>query len=194
MRIGIDLDGVLVDFSTPLLAELAKRWFGDYEERDIVSYNWADWVPDFTKKDWEDIYYKTLLRRPHFFERLEPYSEEDMDCIRELCRVVDVYVVSARAETGKGLTSVLHQTAAWCRKQKLPVAGVYVSEDDKKAEALKFLDCSFFIDDNPKTFVNCLENGIDVWLYDKPWNQIIPTTKRVYAIREYYDIVRKAMK
>jgi uncharacterized HAD superfamily protein len=117
-----------------------------------------------------------------------------MDYLRELCRVVDVYVVSARAETPKGLTSTTHQTAAWCRINELPVAGVYVSENDKKAEALKFLGCEYFIDDNPNTFVNCLENGINVWLYDKPWNRNIRTEKRLYTIKKYYEIVRKGMK
>jgi uncharacterized HAD superfamily protein len=194
MRIGVDLDGTFVDFSTPMLEETARRGFGEFEEKDIVAYRWTDWVPGFTKKDWEDVYFKTLLRRPHFFERLKPYSEEDMDYLRELCRVADVYVVSARDNAGKGLTSTTHQTAAWCRIHNLPVAGVYIANSHKKSEALKFLGCEFFIDDSPQTFVNCLENGINVWLYDRPWNRNIPTGKRLYTIKKFYEIVRGAMK
>jgi 5'(3')-deoxyribonucleotidase len=194
MKIGIDLDGTLVKFCSAALDEVSKRGFGDFVEADIKTYKFEDSIPEFTKKDWEDVYFKTLLGEPDFFERLEPYSTQDMIYARELCNIVDVYIVSARSETPKGLASTTQQTAAWCRLHNLPVAGVYISNTHKKAEALKFLGCEFFLDDSPKTFVNCLENGINVWLYDQPWNQEIPTGKRLYGISEYYKIVRKAIK
>jgi uncharacterized HAD superfamily protein len=190
-RVGIDLDGVFTDFSTPALEEIASRGFPLISQKEITAYEFDRCIPGFTKEDWVDVYYRTLTHRPHFFRDLAPYSSEDLAYVFELCKIADVYVVSARSETGPDCQSVTTQTAAWCRKHNLPVAGVFIVDGLNKAEALKFLRCSHFIDDAPKTFVNCLENGINVWLYDQPWNREIPTSKRISTIKEYHDIVNR---
>ena len=119
MKIGVDLDGTFVNFSGPLLEETARRGFGEFTEKDITSYNWTDWVPGFTKEDWEDIYYKTMIRQPHFFERLQPYSKEDMDylfsgktngskqykALRKNGDIIDIEVHSSLVSDNKGKPS-----------------------------------------------------------------------------------------
>jgi len=59
-----------------------------------------------------------------------------------------------------------------------------------KAEILHELGAKVMVEDSPIYARECVERGIPVLLYNKPWNQQeIPGTKRVHSWKEIHDLL-----
>lgn len=76
-------------------------------------------------------------------------------------------------------------TRRWLQRNKLPLATIYhVSDSYEKVGLLKALKADVYVDDKPSTFKECIKAGINVYLYDQPWNRKIETDKRIKNLKE----------
>ena len=158
IRIGIDLDGVLVDFSSEFY-KMARKMYGDrmpvgIKQSEIRAWSFHDWYP-ITKEEEREVF-QALAKVENFWFTPKPLDMDALDALRALVSEhrdqVDIYFITNRLVT-EGET-VLNQTIAWLQKFDWNAPQVMVTKD--KGKMAKVLELDYFIDDN-------LDNVEDVY-------------------------------
>lgn len=149
IRIGIDLDDVLVDF-IKTFTELASDMFGIDRNLRPVDWEWSNYG---LSREHQDAVWKKISGIYNFWETL--YREEGASffSMKKLAKDKDIelFFITARKPTlGR---SVQHQCARWLDAMfSLQYPTVIV--DSNKGPIAAALKLDYFIDDRPK---NCLE-------------------------------------
>jgi len=147
MRIGIDLDGVLGDF-TGSFFEVSRRLFGK-PEVGALPHDWnmtGLLTKEETSKTWDAV-----KNTRNFWLNLSREKGVTSQNLRSMAKKNDLIFITARAQT-KGY-SVQQQSAAWLALEfglKWPT----VIEEDSKGPLASALHLDYFIDDRPS---NCEE-------------------------------------
>jgi len=178
MRLGIDLDGVVADFTTGwmrfynrdfganLAVEHSQQW-GDVVNlthfADIGEF-W-DWTSDLDGRS--------------VFWHLEPFPGA-LEALRSLDDAGhDIVIVTTKpvfAET---------DTHEWIEKHEIPAAEVHILED-------KWLvPCDVYLDDGPHILPGLVEHRPQstVCRYVRPWNRSVPGAVDVETFDEFRDVV-----
>ena len=168
MKIGIDIDEVIVEF--------ARGYFEFYNSKHGTLFKFED---AFTYDLWKvlgvskeksiqlaDDYYKT-----ESFRNIE-IVKDSIEKIKELSGKHEIFIVTSRP------VSIRKQTADFFKKvlDGIPLKIVYSGDffggqGKNKAELCTELGLSFFIEDNKKFALECAQRGVKVVLLDKPWNR-----------------------
>jgi uncharacterized HAD superfamily protein len=159
LRYGIDIDGVLADFSGHLIAN-----FQIYH----TPFHWNDPVI-------KDLYEK-VKDDENFWLGIPPLvSQEDMP-FEPAC-----YVTSRSVPT--------EVTEKWLDKHGFPRAKVIsVGHEESKVEAVKEANIDIFIDDKWENFVELNNAGICCFLYDQPYNRKHNVGfKRIKNLKEIFN-------
>lgn len=154
LRIGLDIDGVVGDFTRSIFRELKKHGLVPYDcidDPELVT-NW-DFGPHYAKEfdeywnQLDPVEHNTLL---YLMDKLDhpPFKP--------------VAYVSAR----KVPASI---SSCWIKRVKLPKAPIYHTAD--KVEVLKKLKINLFVDDKPEHFRDINKAGIVCLLRDQPYNR-----------------------
>ncbi len=154
LRVGLDIDGVVGDFTRSIFRELKKAG--------IVSYDCVDDPELVTNWDFG----------PHFAKEFEQFwnglNEIDHNNFLYLMDKLDhppfkpVAYVSAR-------TAPVSISSVWIKRVKLPKAPIFHAKD--KVQVLKGLNVNVFIDDKPEYFRDINKAGIVCLLRDQPYNR-----------------------
>lgn len=173
MKIAIDIDGVLADFSRGfhnLLANLhgEKR---PYSYQEITEWNWYESILGYTKEEgakaWEYI-----KANPDFWYELNHLAEfgrETAFRINYAARKHQVYFVTSRVPDG-----ALYMSHMWLRSKSITVPNVILAGFGEKPEILEALKIDVLIDDNLDTVYDTARRsirGTRVYLKDAPYNQ-----------------------
>jgi hypothetical protein len=179
MRLGIDLDGVVADFSkgwidlynrefgTELRVEQADTWDG------ITSITHFEDMREFWK--WSsDLDGRTL------FWHLETFpgavqALQDLD--REGHQIVIVTMKPSFA---------IDDTHDWVAAQGIPASEIHILEDKWR------IDCDVYLDDGPHVLPGLVANRPDrtVCRYVRPWNRAVPGAVDVRDFDEFRALVR----
>lgn len=82
-------------------------------------------------------------------------------------------------------------TKAWLLLNEFEDTDVlHVPSSSHKVEVLLSYRCDLYVDDKPETFLQCQQAGINVFLYDQPWNRHIKTSKRIHKLKELETICK----
>lgn len=79
-------------------------------------------------------------------------------------------------------------TERWLEDNFIPWHNVYYTGD--KATEAKELGLDYFLDDKVENYEDLLAAGVDVLLYDQPWNASAKHAARVFNWQEFVDRVR----
>jgi len=197
VKISIDLDGVVSDFSHAAAQVINTIWPGripqGYEPTD---WYWTEYMK---KEEWGQVF-KVIGATENFWEHQKPY-EANMAALRSFLLTEEnqeVYYVTSRAHTaGRPLTmqceSWLISNWIWPEKNYhavLPLkAGI--PPEHKKA-VMEALGLEFSVDDYGPTVELCATlPGHRAFVLDRPWNQEYKNLNRVYSLAEYFDEVRR---
>jgi uncharacterized HAD superfamily protein len=156
-KIGLDIDGVLADFTGHLLRKIG------YPDHKVT--HWNDPV---IRKGFEEHKYD-----PEFWMDLPPLlSREDVD-FEPHC------YITARS-VSKDVTQ------AWLDKYHFPTAPIYsIGIGESKVEVAKKAGMDIFVDDSFTNFVELNKAGICTFLYDAPYNQKYEVGfKRLKSLKE----------
>lgn len=167
MKIGIDIDEVLVEFSKGYLKLFNKKFRKNKKFEDLFSYNF--WEPlEISKKqsvDLADEFYNTE-------------GFENMGLVENACKGVknlalnhEIFFITSRPEKIKNKTQKFLEKHFNEIDYKLSHTGDFFKGIPTKAELAENLNLDFFIEDNKNYAKEIAGKGVRVLLLDKPWNE-----------------------
>ena len=148
MRIGVDLDGVVANFT--------KGWTKYYEEEfgkkiledDIQSWGLSEPLTHF-KEDLDFWKWAKDINGSSIFRNLEVY-ENSVETLNELSKSGhDIVIISSKPWWS------IHDTLMWLGENKIPTKEIHFIEDKWT------IDCEVYIDDAPYQLENYKENTVD---------------------------------
>ena len=172
MKIGIDLDGVIVDTITHVSLELSRH-LGFYVSPNDVANRYGE------IEGADDIFVK------HGVEMLctiAPF-DDTVRVINDLAIKHEIYFISARY--------MLHYPATldWLTKHCLPCENVLFTEGKSKAEICKELGIEVFIEDSIRNAMELVQAGIKVILYESDYS-IDVIDERLHRCSNWADVER----
>tara|TARA_X000001036_G_C20666000_1_gene800754 strand:- start:372 stop:965 length:594 start_codon:yes stop_codon:yes gene_type:complete len=190
--IGVDVDGVIRDFSHDLYTVIKKNYPDWIKPGSENVYSVEEIRREMTDWDLENNFdagitdIKRIYREEHaetILAKGTPFIE-DVDYLREQIRKDEHTFVAVTSQH----PVCCHHTLTWFGKQELGFSSVYFKKGRKKW----MVECDFLIDDSPNNYYAWRSGrGTDekYILFDRPWNEKINATNRVSSIKEALDII-----
>jgi 5'(3')-deoxyribonucleotidase len=182
LRIGIDIDGVLADFTSSYIRELDRlnNTITDIGPKDIKEWHFErqHWPQEVVEQFWN-----TVAREGYFWRGLDRLTENDPYYVSDLIERHDVYFVSKRPLTVKAATEAwMYDHYGW--GQRLPT----VVLSNHKGHVAYGLELDIMFDDKPANLQDIMHHSpkTDLYLISQPWNQTFehPYIHRVTTIKE----------
>lgn len=188
MRIAIDLDEVLADYINPFLEFYNSSYQTNFIKEQIVEY---DWWKIFNCDREEMIQRAYRFYQTHNFRNLAPV-QGSQEAISSLSKQHELFIVTSRP------FDIAQETIAWVKKY-FPdgFSGLYLTNNwsnnsslaNKKSDICRDLNLEIIIEDAPDTCYECAESGINVLVYDCPWNKEIQHQK-IQRIKSWADALK----
>ncbi|MCA9358828.1 hypothetical protein KC926_01330 [Candidatus Kaiserbacteria bacterium] len=188
MKIGIDIDDVIADFIPTLALYYNRIYDAELTKEDFTSYDfWNVWGGDIHRA--VEIV-DAMFADPTFCEAIPPISDsfDSLDSLKE--SGAELFAITGRRDNAIRPTELwiedhfpnvftsLHFTNSYCQKGKSVNKSVICSK----------LGVEIIVEDNLKHALDCAGNGVDVLLYDTPWNRSYThtdnTVQRVHSWNE----------
>jgi len=195
MKIGIDIDGVLANFSRGVIEESHK--FGLHEKFPECWTHSTHWYFQITEEDGGlegakerfNIVMKDNWLNPEFWLGLKPMPNS-----MPLPFTPDCYV------TARSISSDV--TRKWLARYYFPEAPVIsVERAEEKLEHILELGLDIFIDDYYPTVRTLRENGVNAVLYEAPYQRghyeeckDLPTIKYLTQVVPYLETVNPTVR
>jgi len=173
MRIGFDIDGVIVD--TISACAVAISDYLGYEitcEDIILRYDEIHEVHDY----WQENASKFLCCMPPI--------DGVCEYINELLNRHELYFISARGR------ELLDESRIWFENYGLPKDNLFFTAGEPKAGLCKELKIDLFIEDSPKNAEEIAQAGIPVLLMETKYNQDYISEKVVHC-RDWNELMQK---
>lgn len=190
MKIGIDLDDVVVDTLPSFVKFYNKRYGTSFRREDVTSYH-----------IWEVGFGKTKQEAVKLFDEFYESPEfDDMSLVEgahkgvlELARLSDcrLPIVTSRPLLYKPKTDSL--IARTFHEISLPVyhaKDFHYGVNHTKAEICQSLKLDYYIEDCLAYAEDCAERGIHVFLLDKPWNQNDSLHPLITKVNNWQEILQ----
>ncbi len=170
MRIGIDLDEVVADSLTGIIAFHNKKYGTTLKKEDFHSYDfWETWggtPEEAAEKVYEFFATDQLATVDHIAGSMEALAELKK-------QGHNLYIITGRSD------DLVRETEEWV-ETKFPkvfsgihFANLYTFDGRAclKSELCKELNIDILIDDQPANVYDCATKGIRVFLFDQAWNR-----------------------
>ena len=99
IRIGIDMDGVIANWTKSAIINMNKLWNLNLKEEDITDVRTIDLIksklPELQDKD--RVYFYKQVCPPKFFEELEPYPGA-IQAVIDLSKIADIVFITKPLE------------------------------------------------------------------------------------------------
>ena len=189
MRIGIDLDDVLVDF-IGTFTNLASDMFGIDRTIRPIDWEWSNYGLD---KDQQAAVWKAVEGIYNFWEILGVEEGASLYSMRKLIEhgIEPVFITARKPTMGK---SVQEQSAQWLHFHfGLQYPTVIV--DNNKGPISAALKLAYFVDDRPK---NCLEiqeavPECNVFLKNSTHNASYSAPSTLERVQNFNEFVNKVL-
>lgn len=186
MKIGIDLDDVIADFFETLLEHHNKKYGRSDRAEDFKEWKWWP-VWGITRE--ETIKRVDEFHEIHKIEEVPPIKGA-LDAINKLSKDNELFVITSRPSRFK------NKIESWIKHHlKREIRVIHAGDFHKdgratKAEICQELGVELMVEDGGEIAINCADNGINVLLFDKPWNQNVGH-KNIVRVRGWKEILEK---
>lgn len=185
MVISLDLDGVLVDFSSAICKALTKKTGREFTPENITNYKLEERIPP-EMLGW----FSSLLYDSKFYSTFKPmYGAKDL--VKRLSMVYDIVIITARP------FSLRESTERYVKKNFPQVSRVIFSPH--KSSSIKEWGGIIHLEDNPEIALEVSAAGIPCCLIDHPFNQWLNCAEsvnlyRVLTYKEFENVLSKIFK
>lgn len=177
MRLGIDIDGVVLDFVSAFCTICRERHGYPIRYEDIIRHDLGQ-VLGLPKRRLEALIRETLesnLIRPY------PGAVEELRRLREQGHVIEL--VTSRPE------SLRERTETVLRQNRVPYDKLVFASFLKKVVEAEHLD--LFVEDSLAEALELADNGIPVLIYEHPWNRrSLNVEGRLCYVKDWTELVR----
>ena len=176
LTIGLDIDGVIVDFTTaalPLLSEVCNR---PVSPGDLSHYDLKECLGIDEKTD--DYFWKRVLGTD-FMLNAPPVSGA-LDGMSALC-LHELRLVTGRPPAMRDITE------RWLEKQDVKYDSLIFTATGSKAS--QGSDCDIFVEDFLEEVQRIAESGVFTLLFNQPWNQALRLPENCRRVYDWEDIV-----
>jgi hypothetical protein len=189
MKIGIDFDDVLFDFTTKLCEWHNKNYGTNLKRENIDNYYLPDLFQCARKEE--------IVRVGEFYESKEhsdlyPVTGA-VEAVRELNKNNELFIITARPETVRGVTEELVQRYFSGMFESVRFTGKFLGSGIEKSDICRNLGIDIFIDDFEDNLTGISSIGIKSLLFNAPWNQgeLGSGITRVYSWSEIVENIKK---
>ncbi len=168
MKIGIDIDDVLVEFAKGYLNKYEEKYEKKVNFEDIFSFDL--WKPLGISKqeaiDLADSYYDSLE-----FDNIG-VLEGAKSALREISKNYEIFLITSRPIKLKEKTNNFINQHFSGIPLRIIFSNDFFSQGMKsKAQICEEEGIKLIIEDNKNYSALCAKKGIKVFLFDKPWNK-----------------------
>ncbi len=168
LKIGIDVDEVLASLMTRLNSFYNEIHGTNFHIEDYHSYNLEDtWGGDNESA----VGIVNKFYNSPYFDGIRPLNKSQ-EVIEQLSRKNQLMVITSRPDFIK------EKTEEWVKKyfprqfEKIICTGRYVSSfRHVKSDICLAENIGLIIEDSLEICLDCVDNGINAILFDKPWNR-----------------------
>lgn len=187
LNIGVDVDGVLADF-TSSARKLCKELFNGRPDDSLVQTTWAFESLGITAEE-EKILWKKIDTIPNWWLNHKPLAGVDENLLNDLCRVHRVIFMTNRKD-GTGWP-IEDQTKVWLRRNLGVQSLCNVVISDNKGPVAQGLNLHYFIDDRPKNYQDVVKYSPSTHsaLLDTSYNQELKGADRVESFNEFAQLI-----
>ena len=178
MRLGIDLDGVMANFTQGWMNFYNREFGTEFVVED--SRNWGDLVDLTHFKDMDEFWeWASDLDGHSVFWHLEPFPGA-VEAVRSL---VDAghHIIVLTTKPAFAVDDTYH----WIERHRIPAAEVHILEDKW------IVDCLVYLDDGPHILDGLVAKRPNrvVCRYVRPWNRPVPGAIDVADFDEFRELV-----
>lgn len=178
MRLGIDLDGVVANFTKGWMSFYNREFGTEFSVED--SNSWGDLVDLTHFKDIDEFWeWSSDLDGRSVFWHLEPFP----GAVEALRGFADdgrhVIIVTTKPDFA------VRDTYEWIERHRIPAAEIHILEDKWR------IDCDVYLDDSPLVLPDLVEHRPNrtVCRYVRPWNEPVDGAIDVHGFDEFGDVV-----
>lgn len=185
LKIGIDLDDVVFEFVRYLLEYLEKKFKIRMEFNEIISYKFSD-VLDFSDDKVLNIIEKMILDSRNLEYKLCIGAVEN---IKRIAKNNEIFFITSRVYID-GTEESLQKIFLDIDYKIFFSSNPYVKSQGKnKGEICKELGIDYMIEDSYEYVLKCLDNGINCFLINKPWNINSGDDERIKRVNSWDEIL-----
>jgi uncharacterized HAD superfamily protein len=186
MKIGIDLDEVVMELIKPFLDFYNKKYKKNHSFEDWISYDFLRDIGEISESS--DVFTEFFTTDFYSNAKLIEGAEQ---AIKEIGKNHDIFFITSRSkkiskQTEEHLKEFFPELSF-----TLIHSGDVFGEAKTKAEICNDLGICFYLEDNPDFCLNCAENNINVFVFDRPWNKNIKDHQNITRVFSWEDILGK---
>jgi len=189
MKVGLDLDGVVIDFADYFLNKINSLYKTKHTKNDWTSYY-------FNVGNFNDNHFKDMVNEIIFtggWKHMEPLPNA-VEAVKDIYENNSIHIITGKR--GRAKSDVVH----WLERYDIPYDSISFTDSTKnnvvhsnkgKLGYILGLDC--MIEDSHKNAEDMSKYGIITFLIDQPWNRVPLSSlliQRVNSLKDLSDILK----
>lgn len=187
MKIGIDIDDVIVNFMEGFLEHSNLKNNTFFRVDDIKNYHlWEAGLHDSKEESIKEV---AEFQNSENFDKLN-LIEDVKEILEKISEIYDIYFITSRPKDLKDKTENFLRKNFPKNNFKIVYSGE-IHGGKSKAEICNDFEIPIMIEDNVVYALDCARNGIKVFLLEKPWNKNHEGHSNIVKINNLKEVLEK---
>jgi hypothetical protein len=187
MKIGVDIDGVLIDFYSSFVNFYNKRYNGNLNIEDLTDHNFSKIFNISTEEAYNIVleFYETK----EFEDSL--LIDKSKEAIEKLGKDNEIFFITSRPEKIKERTQKKLKEIFPDLNFEVHHAKEYVGDNKYKSEICVNNKIDLMIEDSVENVNKIAKKGIKCFLINRPWNKNHEKFPEVICVDSWEEILEK---